>query len=42
MVDNDLWISILLVDASAAPGEAFRAYIWVVGLKDASNLAATT
>lgn len=42
MVNNDLWVGVLLVDASTTPGETLGADIWVVGLKDASNLAAAT
>jgi len=42
MVDNDLWIGTLLINATTASGEALRAHIRVVGLIDASDLAATT
>lgn len=42
MVDNDIWIGVFLVDASAAAREALGAHIGILGLKDAPDLAATT
>jgi hypothetical protein len=42
VIDNDLWIGMLLVDTPAAACKTFRAHVRVVGLKDASDLAATT
>jgi hypothetical protein len=42
VIDDHFWVGMFLVDASAAPSEALRAYVWVVGREDASNFSATT
>jgi hypothetical protein len=42
VIDNDLWVGMLLVDAPVATCKAFRAHVRVVGLEDAPDLAATT
>ena len=42
MVDNDFRVGILLIDASATTGEAFRTDVWVIRLENASDLATTT
>lgn len=41
VIDNNLWVGMLLVDAARAAGEAFRADIRVVWLEDAFDFAAT-
>lgn len=42
MVDDHIWIRILLIDTSATPSEALGTDLWIIGLKDASNLATAT
>lgn len=41
MVNDDLWIGILLVDAAAAACEAFGTDVGVIYWVDASDLSAT-
>ena len=42
MIDDDIWIGMFLINASAAACKALGAHIGIVGLKDAPDLAATT
>ena len=42
MVDDDFRAGMLLIDTPAASRKAFRADVWIVGLKNASDLSTTT
>lgn len=42
MVDDDIWIRIFLINASATPGKALGTDLWIVGLEDASDFTTAT
>lgn len=41
VINDDLWVGMFLINAPASSREAFCADVWVVGLEDAPDLAAT-